>query len=98
MLVVVVWLMVMVVPPSPPTTSDHRVELLCQGIDDAGAQPGLRHSSAFTPNARPVICYRKRPIGASDLVGNDNPAIFLVFGERVLERVEHSFNRNIRGA
>src|SRR5438128_1496047 len=81
----------------PAFTADNvynRAELLREGIDDAGAQSSLRHISAITSNARPIVRNRKLPVVAIDLVGNDNPAIFLVFGERMLERVEHTFRND----
>src|SRR6476620_4623784 len=64
------------------------IELLCQGVYDAGAQPGLRVTRAFLWPADPVVANRKRPVGALYLVCHDDAAVGFVCWKRMLEGID----------
>ena len=71
---------------------DPRVQLFCQRLDDARAEPRLR-ACRICGNADAVIADEQCPVRTARLVTHDDPALALS-GEGVLERVDHQLGDN----
>ena len=63
------------------------VELMGEGLDDAGAKSGLSLSENTVRLADPIIGDRKLPIRSDHIIGDGDPASDLFVGKRMLERV-----------
>ena len=68
---------------------DPCIEVLRERLDEGCSQAALRRRAYDIRLSDPIIRHRKLPIRSVDLVADDDPTVWPVFGKCVFQSVDH---------